>query len=88
VGGLLESPQSRSGVVSFVSNRWTGTGDRDRTGDRVLVFQDREVVESDEEDTWHKGSGEDGSSESVVDDDTEVVDSYVSTESFFVCQRR
>ena len=74
---------------SFVTNRSTGTGDRHRAGDRVLVFQDREILESDEEDACHKGSGEDGSPESSCDDDEEVVDNYVSRSHFvFTGQER
>ena len=44
------------------------------------------MTDSDEEDTWSKGSGDDGSSESVCDDDVEVVDIYTSVESFCVCR--
>ncbi len=60
-GGVHYSEKPRSGVVSFVPNRSTGTGGRDR----VLVFQDQEMANSDDEDTRHKGSGDDGSPESV-----------------------
>jgi hypothetical protein len=42
------------------------------------------MSDSDEDDVWRKGSGEDGSSESVCDDTAEVVDNYGSVESFFV----
>jgi hypothetical protein len=44
------------------------------------------MTDSDEEDTWRNGSGDDGSPECLCDDVTEVVDNYVSTELFCVCR--
>jgi hypothetical protein len=44
------------------------------------------MTDTDEEDTWSKGSGDDGSPESVCDDVVEVVEIYTSVESFCVCR--
>jgi hypothetical protein len=41
------------------------------------------MTDSDEEDVWSQGSGDDGSPESVCDDAVEVVDSYVTVWSHF-----
>ncbi len=45
------------------------------------------MTDSDEEDARRKGSGDDGSPETVCDDVAEVVDNYGSVESFCVCRR-
>ena len=45
------------------------------------------MAESNEEDAWRRGSGDDGSPETACDDAAEAVDSYASAESFCVCRR-
>jgi len=44
------------------------------------------MTDSDEEDTWCKGSGDNGSSQSVCEDAVDVVDSFTSADSFCVCR--
>ncbi len=65
--------KTRSGVVSFVAHRSTGTGDRDRAGDRVWVFRSDTMVNSGGEDEdWGEGSGDEEEREEGDDDLMEV----------------
>jgi hypothetical protein len=60
-------------VVSFVAHRSTGTGDRDRAGDRVLGFSKcRHGNSGGEDEDWGEGSGDEEEREEGDDDLMEV----------------
>ncbi len=78
--------KTRSGPVSFLPTDRPGPGTG--TGGEIgfWVSQDQEMTDSDEENAYHNGSGDDGSPERLCDDTPEVVDRYVSAELFCVYQ--